>query len=318
MLRQLVGALPIPNDERILRGFQDAEDAAVYQLDDGSALVLSVDVITPIVDDPYQFGVIAAANSLSDIFAMGGKGLVSLSILSVSTEVPPEAAVEIVRGGCDVAAACKAPVLGGHSVEGQDILFGLAAVGIVQPDKMLANDGLKPGDQLVLTKPLGTGTMSTAYKRDAIDLSAMQPVIDGMMLTNGAAVDHLHAAGVRAATDVTGFGLLGHSAEMALASGVQIVIESASVPDYPGARQQMQDGYVTRGNKRNREYVEGLGPLVGEVEPLLLDPQTSGGLLVAVRPEQLDALVTNLRAAGYGASQRVGQVESGEGLRIVP
>jgi selenide,water dikinase len=317
VLRQLVGALPVSPDERILIGLQNAEDAAVYQLDDDRALVATLDVITPLVDDPEIYGRIAAANALSDVFAMGGKGVLSLSFLGVSPEVPPEVTVAIARGGALTAMESGAPVLGGHSVEGKDILFGLLAIGMVHPDEMFANHCLEPGDQLLLTKPLGTGTLTTAAKRDRLPREALTQAIAGMVQTNGAAVEPLRQLGVRAVTDVTGFGLLGHAAEMAKASGVQVRFNAPEVPDYPGARESLADGVITRANGRNQDYVEHLGPLEGEIEPLLLDPQTSGGLLAAVKPAQVDDALEALRRAGYGAATRIGEVAEGAGVAVL-
>jgi len=317
VLRQIIGSLPIPTDERVLIGFQNAEDAAVYKIDDERAIVASLDVITPIVDDPETYGRIAAANALSDIFAMGGEGLFSLSFLGVSSGVPDEAAVAIARGGALAANENGAPVLGGHSIESNDVIFGLLAIGMVHPDQLFANHQLEVGDQLILTQPLGTGTLTTALKRGHLGEEALAVAIAAMVQTNAAAVTPLREAGVTAVTDVTGFGLLGHGAEMAKASGVLMQIESSLVPDFPGARECMEEGFITRGNARNREYVEHLGPLVGEVEHLLLDPQTSGGLLVAVKADKLDATLSALQAAGYASTTRIGEILPGEGLKIV-
>jgi len=316
VLRQLVGSLPIPKDENILIGIQNAEDAVVYQLDPERALVASVDVITPVVDDPATYGKIAAANSLSDIFAMGAKGLVSLSVLSVSKAVPSEVAVAIVAGGAETAMASGAPLLGGHSVEGEDVLFGLVALGLVHPEELFTNHSLEPGDQLILTKPLGTGTLTTAVKRGVLGQEALTLAVAGMVQTNGAAVDPLRAHGVRAVTDVTGFGLLGHAAEMAAASKVGVRFEQDRVPEYPGARESLASGVVTRANSRNQGYVEGLGPLIGAPEPLLLDPQTSGGLLAAVKPGQVDSVLAALDAEGYHEAVRIGEVIAGSGITV--
>ena len=316
MLRQLVGSLPVPQDEDIIVGLQNAEDAVVYRLDEDRALVASLDVITPVVDDPATYGKIAASNSLSDIFAMGGKGLMSLSFLSVSKSVPPDVAVEIVRGGAEAAMDNGSPLLGGHSVEGEDVLFGLLALGLVHPDELFTNHSLEVGDQLILTKPLGTGTLTTAVKRDLLGQEALREAVAGMVQTNGAAVDPLRGHGVRAVTDVTGFSLLGHAAEMAKASQVRVLFEQDLVAEYPGARESLASGTVTRANGRNQAYVEHLGPLVGEPEALLLDPQTSGGLLAAVKPDQVDSLLADLREQGYTEVARVGEVVEGSGITV--
>jgi selenide, water dikinase len=238
-LRLLIDALPVPRDERLLVGFQNAEDAAVYRLGPDRALVFTTDVITPLVDDPKLFGAIAATNSISDVFAMGGKALISLSFLSAPASVPPEVIALIAAGGAEKAMACGAPVVGGHSVEGRDLLYGLAVVGLAHPDKLFRNDGLKAGDELLLTKPLGTGTLTTALKNEVLSEPDLGEAVAGMLLSNGAAVDPMHEAGVKAATDVTGFGLLGHAAEMARASKVQVILDTQAVPAYPRAREML-------------------------------------------------------------------------------
>ena len=210
-----------------------------------------------------------------------------------------------------------APVLGGHSVEGRDVLFGLAVVGEVDPRRMFTNDALRVGDQIILTKPLGTGTLTTACKRKGLSEDDIRDAIDGMVLSNGSAVDILHGAGVCGATDVTGFGLMGHAAEMAAGSGARVVIEQSSVPEYQDARKWLSDGVVTRANARNLDYVRSLGALAGDPEPLLLDPQTSGGLLFGVDESQVDETLAQLRAAGYAGSARIGEVVAGSGLETV-
>lgn len=317
MLRQLIGALPIPKDERLLAGFEHAEDAAVYQVDDSRAVVVSIDVITPLVDDAHLFGRIAAANALSDLYAMGADPLISLSFVCIPGDFPIEVAQEILRGGGELALAAGAPIVGGHSVEGQDVMFGLAVVGHCHPKKLFRNDALRVGDRLVLTKPLGTGTLTTALKNDRLSSDDVREALEAMAQTSAAAVAPLRAHDVRAVTDITGFGFLGHGGEMAKASGVLLQIEAAAVPGFPRAREMLAAGVVTRGNRRNDEYIRSQGTVEGEPEPLLLDPQTSGGLLVGVSPERVDSLVETLRAAGYEGATIVGEVCEGAGLRVV-
>jgi selenide, water dikinase len=317
VLRRLVGALPIPTDERILAGFENAEDAAVYRLDAERAVVFTTDVITPVVDDAATYGAIAAANALSDVYAMGGTGLMSLSILGTPKGFDEELTVALVRGGAELAMRSGAPVLGGHSLEGRDLLFGLAVVGLVHPERLFLNSRASPGDVLILTKPLGTGALSTARKRDLIDDAALAVAIAGMVQTNGAAVAPLQAAGLRCATDITGFGLLGHAAEVAAASKAELVIETARLPAYAGARELLHKGVSTRANPRNLEYATGLGPITGTIEPLLVDPQTSGGLLVAITAAKADAVLEALRRAGYAEAAVIGEVRSGAGLRLI-
>jgi selenide,water dikinase len=316
-LRQVLEALPVPGDPRVLSGFDRLEDAAVFRLDSARALVATVDVITPVVDAPFLFGEIAAANSLSDIYAMGAEPLLSLSFLGVPRDFPAEAAASIAKGGASLALASGAPVVGGHSLESRDLMFGLAAFGLADPERLFRNDGLAAGDELILTKPLGTGALTTALKNDALSERDLAEAIAGMRQTNGAAVRPCHAAAVRAETDITGFGLIGHAAEMARASSVRVVLEAAAVPAYPHARDMLKKGHRTRGDRTNLEYARDLGPLEGTPDSLLLDPQTSGGLLVAVPREAADGLLDALRGAGFPSAARVGYTSEGRGVAVV-
>jgi selenide,water dikinase len=315
-LRQVLGGIAPPEDPRLLSGLERFEDAAVFRLDSERSLVATIDVITPIVDDPVVYGEIAAANALSDLYAMGAEGLFSLSFLGVPRDFPPELAAGIVRGGAALAGASGAPLVGGHSLESRDLLFGLAAIGSAHPEKLFRNDRLALGDELILTKPLGTGAIATALKNDALPAADARDAIEGMRRTNRAAVAPAREAGVRGATDVTGFGLLGHAAEMARASSVEIHIESDSVPVYPHARELLEKGSRTRGDRTNLDYARSLLPVEGEVDPLLVNPQTSGGLLIAVAAEKSRGLLEGLRAAGYGSAARIGRVVQGTGVRI--
>jgi selenide,water dikinase len=307
----------VPGDPRVLSGFDRFEDAAVFRLDSERGLVATIDVITPLVDDPFLFGEIAAANSLSDIYAMGAEPLFSLSFLGVPRDFPAEAAAAIAKGGASLALASGAPVVGGHSLESKDLMFGLAAFGLGDPERLFRNDGLAAGDELLLTKPLGTGALVTALKNDALKEADIAEAIEGMRRTSGAAVAPCHAAGIRAATDVTGFGLVGHAAEMAKASSVRIAIDSAAVPAYPHAREMLKKGHRTRGDRTNLEYARDLGPLEGAPDPLLLDPQTSGGLLVGVRREAVDGLLDALRRAGFPGTARIGCATEGAGVAVL-
>jgi len=316
-LRRLIGALPIPADERLLVGFENAEDAAVYQLDESRALVFTTDFITPIVDDPETYGAIAAVNSLSDVWAMGGRPLIALSVYVLPEDFPLDVGHQILLGGSRAALAAGAPVVGGHTVQGRDLLYGLAVVGEVHPQRIFKNSAFRAGDALVLTKPLGTGTLATGVKRGRFTEADIPDALQGMLQPNGAAVAPLHAAGVRAATDITGFGLLGHTAELARASGVELVLEQARVPGYALARETLAAGLRTGANKRNLAYAGELGPLAGTPEDLLLDPQTSGGLLAGVPADRADALVRELVAAGYARACIIGEVRPGAGLRVV-
>lgn len=289
----------------------------MYRLSDDTAAVVTIDVITPLVDDPAQFGAIAAANSLSDVYAMGGEGLLAVSFLSVPSGFPLNVAQQILVGAANKAMEAGAPILGGHTVEAKDLLFGLAVVGRVHPDQTFANHRLRAGDCLVLTKPLGTGTLTTAFKRDRLTADAIAPAVASMLQLNAAAVPILRAHGVIAATDITGFGLLGHAAELAAASRVQIAFD-AQAPAFPHAREMLEAGVVTRGNQRNLDYVRSLGTLEGDPEPLVLDPQTSGGLFFGVKAERLRSVLADLHAAGFAAAACVGNVSEGTGLRLSP
>ncbi len=315
-MRRLLGALPLPIDERILVGFKDADDAAVYRIAPDRALVLTTDVITPLVDDAERFGAIAAQNALSDVHAMGGTPMVSLSFYSAPRDFPVELGAGILKGAAETALAAGAPVLGGHSVEGRDLMMGLMVVGQVHPDRLLENRRARAGEQLVLTKPLGTGALTTGRKRDLIDEAALEPAILGMLRSNGPAAQVLLAHGVRAATDVSGFGLLGHAAEVAKASGARLVLRPEALPAYPGALELLERGVTTRANPRNLEYARDLGPLVGTPSPLMLDPQTSGGLLAAVPAQELDAVLRELRAAGCVEAAHIGEVQAGSGIAL--
>lgn len=298
-------------------GFDDSEDAAVFRLDDDRAAVVTLDVITPLVDEPFLFGEIAAANALSDVYAMGGEPSLSLSFLGVPRGFPEEMTIGIAKGGASLALGAGAPVVGGHSVESKDLMFGLVVMGFASPDRLFRNGALDVGDHLLLTKPLGTGTLTTALKNDALSEDDLSEAIAGMRQTLQAAVAPCHALGVRAATDVSGFGLLGHAAEMARASSLRISIDSASVPAYPHSREMLRRGHVTRGDRANLEYARELGPLEGTPESLLMDPQTSGGLLVAVSAHAAEELLRKLRNVGFSATRLIGQVTRGAGVEIV-
>lgn len=208
-------------------------------------------------------------------------------------------------------------MVGGHSVESKDLLYGLAVVGLADPAALFTNDALAVGDELLLTKPLGTGALTTALKARKLEAGDIADAFAGMRQTNRAAVDVALEHGVRAVTDITGFGLLGHTAEVASASGVCAVISMNDVPEYSGAREAIENGYVTRGDRTNPEYVNSLGPLEGDPESLLFDPQTSGGLLIAVARERSDSLLRALRAAGFPRTTRIGHVEAGAGIRVI-
>ncbi len=291
-LLPIVAALEAPGDERLLVGSATADDAAVFELAPGLGLVQTVDFFTPIVDDPYEFGRIAATNALSDVYAMGGAPLTALNLVAFPLgTLGGELLGEILRGGLDAATAAGCAVVGGHSIDDPEPKYGMAVTGIVDPARMLTNDRAQPGDVLVLTKPLGVGAITTAWKRGAAGEEMLASAVATMRELNAEARDAALAAGARAATDVTGFGLLGHLHSMALQSGVAAEVWAADVPSLDGACELLAGGAgLSGGTRRNLEHALGwtrFGEGVSEARRLLAaDATTSGGLLVAVAPER--------------------------------
>ena len=277
-------------------------DAGVYRLSDDCALVQSVDFFTPIVDDPATFGRIAAANALSDLYAMGAKPLTALNLVGFPSCLEHEVLVAILKGGAEKLAEAGAVLVGGHTVEDDEPKYGLAVTGLVDPARLVSTVGARPGDQLILTKPLGTGILATALKGEVLDEAQMVEAIRGMEMLNRAASEAMLEVGVHACTDITGFGLLGHSLEMAEASRVGMVIEAGALHVYPLVLDMAAIGLVPVGSYHNREHylprVVNRETLQPELVDILADPQTSGGLLIAVSPERHDALHAALRARG--------------------
>jgi len=270
----------------VLVGRETFDDAGVFRLSDDLALVQTVDFFAPIVDDPYEFGQVAAANALSDVYAMGGEPLTALSIVGFPTgTLPIEVLTEILRGGQDKVHEAGATLIGGHSIIDEEVKFGLSVTGRVHPDRILSNAGARPGDVLVLTKPLGTGFVTTALKRGAITTDMAAPTIASMRALNRDASRQAVALGAKCATDITGFGLLGHANHIARSSKVTLRIESARLPVLPGALEAWRAGATPGGAERNDAYVREFTEW-GSVEPfneaLVIDPQTSGGLLVSL------------------------------------
>ncbi len=303
MLDSVLRGLPRPTDPNVLVGFETNDDAGVYKLSPEMALVQTVDFFTPIVDDPHSFGQIAAANSLSDIYAMGGRPISALSIVGYPDKGEPEILKEILRGGHSKMAEAKCSVIGGHSIRNDDIQFGYAVTGLIHPQHVWRNVGARTGDVLVLTKALGTGVLSTALKKDRVAPADLQAAVGSMSELNRTASEALHelqekaghSHAIHAVTDVTGFGLLGHAREMALGDperGIETVsleIDHSVIRYLNGAVDAAREGLLPGGLKNNRDF---LGDCVGfaetvpqEFRDLLFDPQTSGGLLVAVAPE---------------------------------
>lgn len=312
-LRRVLAGLPVTNDPRVLVGTNTCDDAGVFQVREDLALVQTVDVFTPNVDDAYTFGQIAAANSLSDVYAMGGQPLSALAIMAFPIErLSHRLMAQIIRGGLDKLAEAGVPVVGGHSVKDQEIKFGYAVTGTVHPAHIITNAGAQPGDVLLLTKPLGTGVISFAAQIGRASETQKAAITAAMTQLNKAGSELMVAAGAHAATDVTGFGLMGHLVEMALGAGVNITLDVDQVPCFPGVLELLADGVVAGGIERNLEYSGDYQVPVGAVSEarrlLLYDPQTSGGLLIAVAAEAAEALILRLQEAGYTDTVAIGRV----------
>lgn len=306
----------------MLVGTETADDAAVYRLRDDLAVIATLDFFTPVVDDPYEFGAIAAANSLSDVYAMGGKPVIALSILGFPvTKLPLETMGAILRGGAEKAAEAGCSLVGGHSIDDAEPKFGLSVVGLVHPDRILRNSGALPGDVLFLTKPLGSGILTTAIKRGTIEPALREFVCSVMKELNAAGAEAMEEVGVRACTDVTGFGLLGHLRGMLRASGAAARLRLSAVPIINGVIEFARNGVCPGGTRKNLENFGKTTRFDGawsEAEKLAVaDAQTSGGLLVAVPPEKADAFAAALRKRGLENAARIGEVEAGEPGRIV-
>jgi len=315
----LVRDAGVAGDPNLLVGYDTADDAAVYRLRADLALVLTTDFFTPIVDDPYDWGRIAATNALSDVYAMGGAPLLALNLVAWPREgLAFELLARVLDGGAAVVADAGALVAGGHSIDDPEPKYGLAVVGTVHPDRVLTNAGAEVGDALVLTKPIGLGVISTALKRGEAPAPLVEAAIEVMTRRNADAADAAAALGVavHAATDVTGFGLLGHLHELLAASRVAASVDAAAVPVLDGVRELLAAGMVAGGTKRNRDFVSGAAPVdwgaLSDPEQLLLaDAQTSGGLLLAVAPDRAGDLVAELERRGALAAAVVGAVVDG-------
>ena len=323
-LSAVLGRLPRQNDPKLLVGFETSDDAGVYRISDDLALVQTVDFFTPMVDDPYTYGRIAATNALSDVYAMGGRAITALSIVGFPQDGDPAVLEAILRGGLAVMTEAGCTVVGGHSVRDPEMKFGYAVTGLIDPRRVLKNTGARVGDALLFTKALGTGVISTALKQGKAEESWVAGAIDSMTTLNKAAAEVIHGGGfdVGAMTDVTGFGLMGHGRELALGSGVQLRIDTAALRILPGALEAIRLGCVPAGLVANRDFAECVveveegAAIAPELLTVLYDPQTSGGLLISVAECEADALVQALGAAGYPVAGRIGAVNEGPG-RIV-
>ena len=320
MLRPLVGTFK-PNDyPDLLVGLDSPDDAAVWKLDDGRAIVVTTDFFTPVVDDAYDYGSIAAANSLSDIYAMGGKPFLALNIAALPPDLPPEVGAEIFRGGAEKARDAGVVIAGGHTVQDKEPKYGLVAIGLVDPAKMMTKANAKVGDALVLTKPLGFGTTTTALKKQKAEPGDIEEVVGWMKRLNDRASHLALEFGVRACTDITGFSLMGHGLELASASRVGLQIEFRRLPFVNCAQKYAQIGAFPGGAFDNKHFyakdVQIETKLDEASEMLLYDPQTSGGLLMAVPRHQLEKLMGKAEEINQEIWV-IGDVISGSGIRIV-
>ena len=314
-LVQLLEGFRTHSDPRLLVGFDKSDDASVYYLDENTALVQTTDFFPPIVDDPFLYGQIAAANAISDVYAMGGEPKLALNILCLPESMTQDMVQELQRGGYDKAYEAGVIITGGHTIHGAEPIYGLAVSGFVHPDRILTNSGAKPGDVLILTKPLGVGVLTTAAKAGLVDSGVMERIYLQMATLNKAARDIMVKYRVHSCTDVTGFALLGHSFEMAQGSNCTVHIQSKNVPFHPEVWELADMGFLPAGAYRNRDYAEAgvtvRNGISRTMQDLLYDPQTSGGLLMAVDAADADACLKELQDAIPNAAA-VGYVTESE------
>ena len=295
--------LPLIPDQNVIRGMESLDDAGVYKLSDDLAIIQTVDFFTPIVDDPYDFGQVAAANALSDVYAMGGKPLTAMNIVCFPTKsLDISVLKDILRGGIDKMREAGVTLLGGHSIDDAELKYGLSVTGTVHPKRLVTNSGAKVGDKLVLTKPLGTGIINTALKAGEVSQQTTAKVTKCMASLNKVACELMQEFEVHACTDITGFGLLGHASQVAQQSKVGIRILASSVPFFAEAEEFAKEGFCPGGLHRNREFysntVEFSDRIPDYIKDILFDPQTSGGLLISLAPEAAERLLDKLKKAG--------------------
>ncbi len=304
----------------LLVGTNTGDDAAVYRLDDNTALVVTVDFFTPITDDPYEFGSVAAANSLSDVYAMGGRPLVALNVVGFPAALAVNMLGDVLRGGYDKAAEAGCLIVGGHTVDDNEPKYGLSVVGLVQPGKQVSNAGARPGDVLVLTKPIGTGIITTGCKAGTAPSEVVQNAVTTMATLNRAASEAMMRVGVNSCTDITGFGLMGHLTSMVRGSGVGAIVRLSDVPALPGAWELLEQGAVPGGTYRNlagvEDYVEWDSRVSDSGRLLLCDAQTSGGLLISVASEKLPDLLSALETNKVPTRAIIGEITAGPPGRV--
>ncbi len=319
VLAKLLDGIKVREDPNLLVGFDKSDDASVYKVSDELAIVQTVDFFPPIADDPYVYGQIAATNALSDVYAMGGEPKLALNIMCIPESMPKEAVHQLLRGGYDKAYEAGAIITGGHSILDDEPKYGLAVTGFVHPDRVLKNCGARPGDVLILTKPLGIGIITTAAKADLVEPETMAMAQKLMTTLNKAARDIMVKYDVHACTDVTGFGMLGHGFEMAQGSGVEITIDVKAVDLIPEAMEFAKMGILPEGMYRNRNFAEAAvdaGNTELFIQDMLYDPQTSGGLLIAVTPEDADKMLIELKCA-VPSAQKIGRVSEYSGGKYI-
>ena len=323
VLREILSSMPAASGHAdLLVDAATSDDAAVYRISDEAALIATTDFFMPIVDDPLEFGRIAATNALSDVYAMGGRPIFSLAITGMPIgKMSTETIRKILDGGRSVSEAAGAPVAGGHSIDSAEPIYGLVAMGLVHPDRILRNNGARAGDVLILGKPLGVGVFSAALKREILPPHGYEQMIASTTLLHRPGADIAEVGGVHAMTDVTGFGLLGHLAEICKASGVAATLEEKSVPVFDLARQLLADGVKTGASGRNwesvKEWVSAPAGWPDASRDMLTDPQTSGGLLVSCTPDAAEKVLAAFRKHGHDAAAVIGEVKAGAPMIVV-
>jgi selenide,water dikinase len=317
VLKPLIETFRPQDHPRLLAGVTD--DAAVYQIDDETAVVQTIDFFPPVVDDPYTFGAVAAANAMSDVYAMGGEVVMALNVAAFPEGMAPETISQILRGGAETVAKAGGIIAGGHTVLDEEPKYGLSVMGLVHPQRIIAKTGAQPGDALVLTKALGTGLVLTAAKRDVVQPGHLEAAVASMLTLNRHASHLAREAGAHAMTDVTGFAIIGHSWEIADHSGVHLTLRASALPLLPGALGYSEAGLDFGGMGRNKaglEHKTRIDPSLSDpMRHLLFDPQTSGGLLISLPPAAAETMVASLRADGYPAAI-VGSVSEGSGVSV--